>query len=195
MIAKSICAVLFSTALSLGAAEAEEGPIAIQLQAPKTFALGENPKCIATITNTGSHEISLVKPGDGSRCGWRTPHVGWSTLGADDVAQHPEDVPLWEGTRCGNMNRLGREEIVRLKPGETLTLDDSWIGSPRFSGPGRYRVKFYYRNLPGHNWKGGDLGAAGDQEAVKAMRVSTSCFAASNEVTITVTAKNPSGRG
>src|SRR5262249_30475095 len=67
--------------------------------------VGQDPQITATITNRGKAPVTLVLPGDGSKWGWRTPLVGFSSIRIDkDKPKHPATVPLYRGGRCGNIN-------------------------------------------------------------------------------------------
>src|SRR5437867_1533542 len=56
--------------------------------------LGGPGELSITLVNRGNREVTLVEPGDGSSCGWRTPLMEWST------------GPFRYGLRCGNVNPL-----------------------------------------------------------------------------------------
>ena len=146
---------------------------------------GGFPQFAAEIENTGSGAVSLILPGDGSESKWRTPVVGWSILPADrPELAHPAEPPLLRGGRCGNVNSLQLSEVFTLKPGEKRALGD-WIGQPRFDRPGRYRVVFYYQNLPELRFRG--LAAkAPSARIVREFRASTPCLLRSREMVVEV---------
>lgn len=100
----------------------------------QSIRAGEVPTLTATLINRGSQEVTLVKPGDGSECAWRTPLVEWS---AGDALPR---------LRCGNMNALQADEVFTLGSGESCLLDFWYI--PRFSRPGRYSLAMRYTNFP-----------------------------------------------
>src|SRR5262249_657707 len=66
------------------------------------------PRSSAEVVNRPGREITLVKPGDGSDCGWRTPVITWTVEGVK-----PRGV-----LRCGNVNPLRPNEVFTLKPGQ-----------------------------------------------------------------------------
>ncbi len=131
------------------------------------------------LTNTDDRKLIVVLPGDGSEAGWRTPTIRWTIEHADGTPVEPLGV-----ARCGNTNPLEADEIVDVAPGESIDLG-SWIGWPRYPGPGQYRVVFHYENDPAKEFGGLPLGAH-DSHAVKRLRASTPCRAASEPVAITV---------
>jgi hypothetical protein len=136
-----------------------------------------------TITNRGPAPVTLVQPGDGSDCGWRTPVIGWSVLPAnDEKAAHPNEMPKHASVgRCGNRNPLDPKELFVLRPGETKTVSAAWAGLP--VDEGKQRLVFYYRNDPAVKWRG----LSGDDPAVLARVKDTfPCLLKSNEITITV---------
>lgn len=136
------------------------------------------------ITNTGKRAAILTMPGDGSESGWRTPLVGWSILPAQDAeARHPELPPRNTEGRCGHVNSIGRDEVFVLNPGECRALAD--VAGPWFPQEGRYRVVFYYQNLPALK-PGGAPFAPHDPTALALMQRSTPCLLRSNELQVSV---------
>ena len=153
-----------------------------------SLILGQQPHITATITNNGKAPVTLVQPGDGSESGWRTPLVGFSSVKIDkDKPTHPATVPLYRGGRCGNINALKRNEVFTLAPGKSQDLSE-WIGSPPFTEPGTYSVVFYYANDPARKWMGVPLGQH-DPDAMKRVEKSHQCLLISNELKLTVRAK------
>lgn len=151
----------------------------------ETLKKGTWPKVTITITNTGNTAVTLVQPGDGSRCKWRTPVIGWSVISADDPkATHPQEPFLFTGARCGNINALNPGEVFKLQPGERKDLGE-WADVPLFPDPGTYRVVFYYFNQPDLQWHGLPLGEH-DEKAMRMVKASTKCELISNELTFTV---------
>jgi hypothetical protein len=169
--------------------ETTESPVlrisTLQTQVPE----GESPKITITLTNNQGNPITLVKPGDGSDCGWRTPIVGWSVLPfkEGETARHPADPPLIRGLRCGNINPLKQDEVITIGADKSAPLRE-WAGVPAFPAPGRYSVVFYYRNDPALVWKGLPLGQH-DPEAMKQVRNSLKCALRSNELQFVVKAR------
>ena len=136
------------------------------------------------IHNVGAVRVTLVQPGDGSASGRRTPLVGWSLLAVDSEEKHPAIPPARGGGRCGNTNPLQPDELFVLKPGETKNLYQP-IDFLRSAAPGKYRVVFYYTNVP-------DLPAAGialsqhDRGTLERLRHSTPMALVSNEVQVEI---------
>jgi len=142
---------------------------------------GEKPDISAHIINNGKKEVTLVQPGDGSRCKWRTPVVGWSVIPAQRAGRrHPKEPSLYLGGRCGNINALKPQEVFTLKPGQKAMLN-KWIDVPTFPRAGTYRAVFYYFNIPDLRWRGLPLGPH-DAEAMKRLKSSTRCSLVSNEL-------------
>jgi hypothetical protein len=133
--------------------------------------LGSAPEFEVVLRNDGDAAITLVEPGDGSDCGWRTPIIEWQP-----------NVPT--AGRCGNINPLQLGEVFELKPGESRRLSN-WVGSPHLPGPGRHAVSVTYRNVPSLEFTGLVLGAH-DPEAQRRVRASTPAEATSNVVEIEV---------
>lgn len=146
---------------------------------------GDHPQFSVTITNRGSNSVTLVRPGDGSEYKMRTPFVGWSILPAEPKKQkHPELPPAPKsGPDCLTMNPIELSDIFYLKPGESSRLGP-WVGSPSFEKPGRFRLVFYYQNIP-------DFGFLGDDKVRQRIRGSTPCRLASEEIEVDVLPKSP----
>jgi hypothetical protein len=153
-----------------------------------SLTLGQQPQIRATITNKGKAPVTLVLPGDGSESGWRTPLVGFSSIKTDkEKPKHPATVPLYRGGRCGNVNALKSNEVFTLAPGKSKDLS-GWLGFPQFPEPGTYSVVFYYSNDPELKWRGVPLGQH-DPDAMKRVEKSHKCLLISNELNLTVGAK------
>ncbi|MFL6228188.1 MAG: hypothetical protein ACJ741_05370 [Pyrinomonadaceae bacterium] len=142
----------------------------------------EMPAVSIIITNRGHEPVTLVRPGDGSDRGLRTPLERWliKPLRGEGVpkgiirAVMPDD----------NINALRGDEVFTLAPGESETFRTYvWAA---FSEPGKYRVRYEYENRPSMDWGGIVLGKH-DEEAMKHVRKSTACKLTSGEVIFTVT--------
>ena len=157
----------------------------LRLELPPVIRNTATDQALIRLTNVGSAPVTLVKPGDGSDCRWRTPVIGWSVLPVDSLEQHPKEPPRRGGARCGNINRLEADEIFVLQPGEEQVLKD-WIAFPYRTPPGIYRVVFYYSNVPEMKWSGLPLGNH-DEEAMQRLRSSTPLSLVSNEVQVEIT--------
>jgi hypothetical protein len=136
---------------------------------------GEQPQFTLTLTNRSSREVLLVKPGDGSDCGWRTPVTTWLIDGERRAER---------GARCGNINRLKPDEVVVLKPGEKLKETD-WLGNPSLALPGKYKLSVRYVHDPKLTWKGVPLGKH-DAAAMERITASRRVEVESNAVEIVV---------
>src|SRR5204863_5930322 len=114
--------------------------LVVAVTAPRqAIHVGDYPRFVVTVSNYGPNSVTLVEPGDGSDCAWRTPVVGWSILPVSVTGQkHPSTPSLFKGRDCGNINSLRLSEVFSLKSGEAHRFD-SWIGHPRFEKPGKYR--------------------------------------------------------
>jgi hypothetical protein len=136
--------------------------------------LGQIPKFRAELNNRGPGDIVVVRPGDGSSRGARTPIIRWSprmrTSGIID---------------CAFVAPVELDEIVILKPGQEVTLSD-WIDAPTLDKVGRHRVILEIENIPGLKW-GGFQGEAYEASTEMArVRRSTPFVATSNAVEIEV---------
>jgi hypothetical protein len=89
---------------------------------------------------------------------------------------------LFKGSRCGNINSIDHSEVFSLKPGESCRCD-SWLGHPRFEKPGRFRVVFYYENIPGSKISGLPL-RQHENGVLDRIRQSTPCRIVSQEIVI-----------
>ena len=167
---------------------------------------GEVVRWEVTITNRGKHEVTLVQPGDGSGCGWRTPIIEWVVNGnvpglrSPTVREKKEETPakedrlprpacLGEGFaragRCGNINSLVANEVFVLKPGERVTLN-AWVGGSDFlHEAGTYKVALRYFHIPALPWKGVPL-SRHDPTAMDRIRQSGPVTLESNAVEVVV---------
>jgi hypothetical protein len=157
----------------------DTGIVALELKASKTtIKEGESIEWTAHLINRGKKDVTVVKPGDGSNCGWRTPIIQWRIDG-----KGPRD----KESRCGNINRLKPDEVFTLKAGVFLKLDE-WVGRPSVSHEGKYKVTLRYANLPDLKWQGVPLGEH-DKAAMEKVRGSSRVIVESNVVEITVEKK------
>jgi hypothetical protein len=157
----------------------------IHLELPATMTAETRDRSRVQIRNVGTIPVTLVMPGDGSSCRWRTPIVGWSVLPVDSTDQHPEEPPRRRVVRCGNINRLNPGDVFVLNPGEEKELNE-WLDFPSRLSPGKYRVVFYYINVPDLKWSGIPLGNH-DEEAMNRLKKSTPVALVSNEVQFVMT--------
>ncbi|MFO0976148.1 MAG: hypothetical protein U0996_07090 [Planctomycetaceae bacterium] len=156
------------------------------LELPAQIKQNEIPADLRiSIRNLGTSDISLVMPGDGSECAWRTPIIGWSVLPVDSPKAHPDALVMQPIVRCGNINPLTTGQIFTLKPGEQQPLG-TWLSFPIDLPPGKYRVLFYYENRPALVPKGIPLGDH-EQDALDAIAESDPVILQSQEVIIEVT--------
>lgn len=118
----------------------------------------EYPKIKVQILNHTADTVILVKPGDGSLNGWRTPFTLFSVLDEDLRHSHPRKLDennLKKMIGCGNINALKYSELIMILPYGKYEWD---MGFDINKGPGRYSIKFLYRNIPDLKWKGIPLG-------------------------------------
>lgn len=146
----------------------------------KTLHVKEIPKIKIEIINQGQEAVTLVRPGDGSTSGWRTPLFAWSSKKVGENKEH-NFIGSHGGMRCGNVNPLSRDEIINLRPGEVMILG-TWVSSPRpFVSQGKHEIVFNYKNDPELEWKGIPLGSH-PPELMEEVRKSTKCELKSNKL-------------
>jgi hypothetical protein len=148
------------------------------------LTVGEYPKILASITNVGSNVITLVQPGDGSEDGWRTPIIKWTVFEVGETIIPPDPDQGRQIARCGNINPLRREEVFKIRPGESKEMKE-WISLQPFSKPGVYKVSMVYENIPSKEWGGLPLGEH-DRSAMKQVKRSAKCLLISNQIQFTV---------
>lgn len=176
------------SAEDLGVGPLTPGLVQLKISTDRTtYRQGEEVRITALLLNEGKAAVTLVQPGDGSRCGWRTPLVGWSVhavLPDDPPVRRPSRLVLSNGGRCGNINALRAQEVFTLEPGQFKRLN-GWEGMPPFGDPGTYRIVLHYKNEPGRAWQGLPLGTH-DPKARKQIRNSHPCWLVSNELLVTI---------
>jgi hypothetical protein len=169
---------------------------------------GQPVRWKVALVNRDRHGVTLVRPGDGSDCGWRTPIIEWLVNGQVDGAIDLGQVdrkPKTNATptpapkpdlkpacltgnrrrvaRCGNINRLKASDVFDLAPGKQITFED-WLGPPDLP-VGTHRVAVRYFNIPDLKWKGLPLGQH-DEKAMTRIRSSPRVTLQSNTVEIVV---------
>ena len=86
----------------------------------------------------------VVKPGDGSECGWRDPYVH---LTAEQLSVEGKWVPIAQRGigRCGLFDLDWPKDVIDLKPGDKLPLN-SWgpVANLNLQYPGKIRVFAHY---------------------------------------------------
>ena len=169
--------VLFTLSVAAVAEPADptKPVIAVELKtATPVVRKGQFPRFTIEVVNRSRQEVILVRPGDGSECGWRTPLVSWLVEGVKQRGM----------ARCGNVNSLRPNEVFTLKPGQRVSLGE-WVGAPHLPAPGFYTIRFRYENKPGLKWSGVPLGRH-DEGAMARVRASTPASAESNHLRIEV---------
>jgi hypothetical protein len=181
--------ILILMTISFSTLAAEE--LVLLVDPPKQpFWVGDYPNFTVTISYRGSNSVTLVEPGDGSECGWRTPVCGFSIIPENArTAKHPASPSPPRGERCGNINPFKLSEVFVLQPGQSRRVFAS-AGMPMFERPGRYRLVFYYQNIPDLKISGSPLGPH-EKGALEGIRASTPCRLVSNEIVINVMPKIP----
>jgi hypothetical protein len=137
---------------------------------------GEPIPVVATLRNTGTRTLTLVRPGDGSTEGRRTPIIRWEF-----------DPPRRDRSfGCGNINALQAGEVFTLHPGESVALGP-WAAPHAFfrPAPARHRATMTYANEPGRGF-GGFLQREHDPEELARLRASDECQVESNDIVISV---------
>ena len=133
-----IISVLLLLAVTIGCQRYKTPPkIDIVLAtATPVIKLGQRPQFSISLINRGKKSVTLVKPGEGSLYGWRTPIISWSGIKEDDS---------WG--RCGTISALKKEEIFKIDPGKMVQLSP-WTRPPVPLQLGTYEVAFNYENVP-----------------------------------------------
>jgi hypothetical protein len=148
-----------------------------------TIRVFEQPKVSIRITNRGREPVLLVRPGDGSERGLRTPLVRW--LAEPVPGEGDPGAILRAVLPCNNINAVGPDAVFTLAPGGSETFH-ARVGVG-FSKPGKYRVRYEYENQPAMEWGGIPLGGGHDEATLRRIRDSTACKLTSDEVIFTVT--------
>ena len=151
-----------------------------------TYEQGSFPLITAYIINSSEESVNLVKPGDGSQSQWRTPMTATSVIPVEGELKHPDKLLVSTNFVCGNINALKTGEVFTISSGEKYEIDMWRSETPlRKLVPGKYRVVFYYSNLPALEWKGIPLGTH-DETEMKLLKGSQKIELVSNELVLTV---------
>ncbi len=82
---------------------------------------GEPVRIGARLVNRSEHAShAVVRPGDGSECGWREPHVFFTAVRRTSVGDVPVEAAAWG--RCGNADPEWQDDVITLGPGDVLDL-------------------------------------------------------------------------
>ena len=107
------------------------------------------PPMTVTLHNPTRKPVLLLKPIDGSDCGWRVVGYSW------DVTRDNGKVEVRPLGRCGNTNALTTADFVSVAAGKDLAMPPGKQGfllMPdqlfRFDAPGRYRITLRYQFDP-----------------------------------------------
>ena len=135
----------------------------------------------ASIVNYSGETVVVVLPGDGSPYGWRTPIVKWNVVSeAVAIEQHSR-------AGCGNINALRPDEVIKLRSGESVSINSYGLLAPSLPKSGTASVSLSYVNIPHLEWKGIPLGPH-DPETMVRVRASTPLRLMSNTVRLEIEA-------
>lgn len=84
--------------------------------------------------------MTVVLPGDGSSCGWRTPVIRWNPR------------PQYGEARCLNINPLKLDEVISLGPGQRVKL--GYIGGPQLTSAGKHLLSVEMEHIRDLKWSG-----------------------------------------
>ncbi len=105
----------------------------------------DQPLIVAiTLRNNGHLPVSLVKPGEGSDQGWRTPTLDWVIGKADDPTASPRIL----SRLCGNTSPIRPGDVFTLNPGEQKQFTRSIRQIPFDPALGTYNLTLIYANDP-----------------------------------------------
>ena len=159
----------------------DPGSFELRIEADKSeYAVGEQPRFTAILTNTTDDAVMLARPMDGSDFG-RFPQFMWTVTA-------PEDAHALEPVgRCGNTNPITTGVFFSLPAGESVELSGAWGGVSAHAldrGPGRYTIQVVYStdSEDAHGWIGGPLG---DREARRLNREIAPLLAQVPRITVT----------
>lgn len=151
------------------------GSLTLELRtSTPVIKVGESPAIAMVLKNTGTADLVLVRPGDGSECGWRTPLLEWLPAAAFERG----------GGRCGNINTLKASEVVVLRPGESVEWSE-WISPPPLAQPGEQQISLRFSNVPDLEWQGIALGRH-DEAAMARVKASSRVSVLSSPLAIRV---------
>ncbi|WP_038170493.1 hypothetical protein [Verrucomicrobium sp. BvORR106] len=191
-------------ALGLGAAVAHDVVLRIEpLVARIPASSGAAVK--VSVTNNGSEPVTLVRPGDGSLEGQKTPVIEFSWVPRDErKLENPQAPPMeYPKNGCANLLPITMNDVFRLAPHETRVLAEFLPVRKLPAQSGRYAVVFFYLNLPSMGLPGPGIPSAAfpnkagglretGADVVAALRGSLPCLLRSNEVVFEIDPAAPS---
>lgn len=114
--------------------------VRISLAGPQKILFGQSPNLQIEVVNVSDKPIDFVRPLDGSWHHMRYPHIS-----VDVFEQSGKPIPVTLVGRCGNMNPVGEDTILRLKPNNVERFYIGWGVHERvFPKPGKYKVILTY---------------------------------------------------
>ncbi len=187
-----LCPLIIATLVAVGLRTAVAQDVVLRIEPLAARIPASSGAAVKiSVTNKGSQPVTLVRPGDGSWEGQRTPVVEFSWVPRDErKLENPQAPPMeYPKDRCANMQPIMLSEVFRLAPNETLMLQEFMPVRKLPAQPGSYAVVFYYLNLPSMGRALTEFGTG----AFEAVRDSLPCLLRSNEVVFNVdpTAPNP----
>lgn len=117
--------------------------VKVQRAVVKRGEKSKTPIVTVELVNHEKDPVVVIRPGDGSDCGWRTPVITWYL-----------DEKKCSGIGgCANINPLQAKEIVELKAGGRLRLEE-WLGVPPMEHfkPGIHHLYVEYDHRPDMKW-------------------------------------------
>lgn len=100
-------------------------PLVLELRTVERLDATADPVVELALVNRSGKPVKVVKPGDGSECGWREPYVFWSAEEKAPDGEWASMTPKPYG-RCGLFAAHWEKDVVELAPGERLVLRD-WL--------------------------------------------------------------------
>ncbi|HEU4407331.1 MAG TPA: hypothetical protein VFS43_18835 [Polyangiaceae bacterium] len=130
----------------VAARESDGYPLELRLRAKPVVSPAEPLGIELQAVNRSGGKLTLMHPIDGSDAHWRYPFY--------DLYVRPENsyrtyALASVGARCGNVNAIGAEDYLELRPGEAsepAISEWSEIDRARLLSPGRYVLWVVYRH-------------------------------------------------
>jgi hypothetical protein len=124
----------------------------LTLKGPAKVYTGDPIKFRFVFHNGTGRAVTLLRPIDGSECGWRKVSYAW------EVSREGALQKRYGYARCGNVNPLTLEDFVTLEAGKSVEIDPAFAARVGeffdVVTPGTYTLRVVYRFDPNARDKG-----------------------------------------
>lgn len=169
--------------------DAESGKLELILTIPNKTLFSGDPFNLKFLWKNGDdRSVTLLRPLDGSECGWRKVSYAW------EVTRDGKPLQRRGYGRCGNVNPLMASDFITLLPGKSSEIPAGFAGSVDnfflLTEPGIYSIRMIYRFDPRARDKGEGQNRV-DESLKQKLETMPLMEIASNPITVEVKPLSP----